>query len=145
MLLESLLAYAHISAILLLAVFLTAKTALLRTELIDARPAEVLARLARADAWLWGSFAAVAATGAARVAWGIKGAGWYGANPLLWAKVALLLAMVAMSRPATVALRRWAGAAPSADAVRAQRRWVMWQAHLMVLGPLFGALLAYGF
>ncbi len=150
MLLESLLAYAHISAILLLAVFLTSKTALMRAELIDGRK-PVLDRLLRLDAWLWGSFCAVGATGLASMVWGPKGWDWTVTNPLLWSKVGLFLLMVGMSVRASLTLRQWVrecrlgGHAPSDDAIRRQRRWLMWQSHVMVLVPLLGVLLASGF
>ncbi|SCC94175.1 conserved membrane hypothetical protein [Thiomonas sp. X19] len=150
MLLESLLAYAHISAILLLAVFLTSKTALMRPEMIEGRKS-VLDRLLRLDDWLWGSFCAVGATGLAYMVWGAKGWGWYVTNPLLWSKVGFFLLMVGMSIRASLNLRHWTrecrlgGRFPSDDAIRRQRRWLMWQSHVMIVIPLFGALLAYGF
>ncbi len=145
MLLESLLAYLHISAILGLAVFLTARVALLRPEVLEQRPL-LLRRLARLDLWCWGAFAAVALSGAARVALGVKGEAWYAHNPLLWTKLALFGAMMLMGLPATRASRRWValGQAPLAE-IAEQRRWLMWQAHVMVLLPLFGVLMAYGY
>ncbi len=150
MLLESLLAYAHISAILLLAVFLTAKTALMRVDVIAGRKS-VLDRLMTLDLWLWASFAAVLATGVARMAWGVKGWAWYAGNPLLWGKVVLFAVMVAMALPQTRTLRRWNlrrvqdDFFPDAEDIRAQRVWLMWQAHVMVVVPLLGALLDYGY
>ena len=144
MILESLLAYAHISAILLVVVFLTSKTALMRPDLLEGRTT-VPQRLWQLDLWLWGSFVAVLATGFARMVWGVKGFGWYAENPLLWSKVALFGLMVLMSVPSSLALQRWRRIPPQAGAIRAQRRWLMWQAHVMVVIPLLGTLLAYGF
>lgn len=150
MLLESLLAYAHISAILLLAVFLTAKTALMRDDVLAGRKS-VLDRLLTLDLWLWGSFAAVLATGVARMVWGDKGWVWYAGNPLLWAKLVLFSIMVLMALPQTWTLRSWHdrlrhdGFLPEAQAIRTQRRWLMWQAHVMVVAPLLGVLLAHGY
>ncbi|MBU6441924.1 MAG: DUF2214 family protein [Betaproteobacteria bacterium] len=145
MILESLLAYLHISAILGLAVFLTARVALLRPEVLEQRPA-LLRRLLRLDLWCWGAFAAVALSGAARVLLGVKGAGWYLHNPLLWTKLVLFAAMVLMGLPSSRACRRWVdlGQAPEPE-IAVQRKWLMWQAHVMVLLPLFGALMAYGY
>ncbi|MBW4048018.1 MAG: DUF2214 family protein [Proteobacteria bacterium] len=143
MILESLLAYAHISAILLVVVFLTSKTALMRPDLLEGGTT-VPERLWQLDLWLWGSFAAVLATGLARMVWGVKGFGWYADNPLLWSKVALLGLMALMSVPSSLALQRWRRIPPQASAIRAQRRWLMWQAHVMVVIPLLGTLLAYG-
>lgn len=150
MLLESLLAYAHISAILLLAVFLTSKTALMRADVIAGRKS-VLDRLLALDLWLWGSFAAVLATGVARMVWGVKGWGWYAGNPLLWAKLALFFLMVLMAVPQTWTLRRWndrqkrEGFLPEVEDIRSQRVWLMWEAHVMVVVPLLGVLLSYGY
>ena len=146
MLLESLLAYLHISAVLGLAVFLTAKVALLRPEVLEGKPL-LLRRLWRLDNWCWGAFAAVALTGLARVMFGVKGWQWYLSNPLLGVKLALFSAMVAMGLPARAMLRRWldAAQAPERAALRSHRRWLMWQAHIMVVLPLFGVLLSYGY
>ena len=146
MLLETLLAYLHISAVLGLVVFLTAKVALLRPEVLAERPL-LLRRLLRLDNWCWASFAAVAATGLSRVLFGVKGAEWYASNPLLWVKLVLFAAMLAMGVPSRAALADWCrqGGIPAPDAIRGQRRWLMWQAHILVLLPLFGALLAYGY
>ncbi len=146
MFVESLLAYVHISAVLGLAVFLTAKVALMRPEVLAERP-PLLARLLRLDNWCWASFAAVALSGLARVLLGVKGPHWYLSNPLLWLKIALFAVMVLMGLPARRALRAWCAVdrVPPADSLRAQRRWLMWQAHIMVLLPLFGVLLAYGY
>lgn len=146
MLLETLLAYLHISAVLGLVVFLTAKVALLRPEVLAGQP-QLLRRVLRMDNWCWASFAAVAVTGVARVLLGVKGADWYAANPVLWVKLALFAAMLAMGVPARIALLRWreASAPPTPEAIRSQRRWLMWQAHILVVLPLFGALLAYGY
>lgn len=150
MMLDALLAYAHISAILLLAVFITSKTALMRPEVIAVRESIVL-RLLRLDRWLWFSFAAVLVTGALWMRWGAKGWIWTASNPLLWAKLALFVAMVGMSLPASRTLLAWQGALelngchPPSQAIRAQRRWLMLQAHLLALVPLLGVLLAHGY
>ncbi len=146
MLLEALLAFAHISSVLLLVVFLSAKTAVLHADVAGPRPGVAwLARLRRLDGWTWVGFTAIAVSGAARVLWGAKGWHWYVANPLLWVKIALFAAMVAMAPGASRELARWQDVAAGADALRAHRKRLMWQAHLMVLIPLFGCLLAYGF
>ena len=149
MLRDALLLYLHISAILGLTVFLTAKTSHCRGNAIDRA---ALARMRRIDAWIWGSFAAVLLTGAALVAWGVKGSDWLLHNPLLWTKIALLGAMMAMAVPSTRRLAAWtrgAGGAlpwvaPDAE-VRRERRWLMLQSHLMVIVPLFATLLSHGF
>ena len=130
MLLDALLAYAHISAVLLLAVFLTSQTALSRIEVIEGRKAALL-RLQSLDRWLWASLVAVLATGLAWMLWGAKGWAWDVSNPLLWAKLALFLVIAGMAVPQRRVLRGWlathalTGQFPAADAIRRQRRWLM--------------------
>ena len=148
MLRAALLGYAHVSAILLLSVFISAQTALLHAAVFDAHAA-LLQRLRRIEVWLWGSFAAVAATGAAHVFLGLRAWQSFALDWLLWVKLALFALMLAMAVAGSRTLRAWQrrGATPFADTaeLRAQRRWVMWQAHVMVLLPLFGMLLAHGY
>lgn len=148
MLRAALLGYAHVSAILLLTVFVSAQTAVLNAA--QHAPGDaLLRRLLRLDAWLWGSFAAVFATGAAHVFLGLRAWQSFAFDALLWGKLALFAAMLAMAVAASRTLRRWQrrGATPFADTaeLRAQRRWLMWQAHLMVVLPLLGMLLAHGY
>ncbi len=149
MLTDALLLYVHLSAMIGLVVFLTAKTSLTRVGGIDAM---VLARLRRLDAWVWFSFAAVLASGVALVVWGVKGPQWLLHNPLLWAKIVLLALMAAMSLPSARRLRQWsqravhgAAWAPDAAEIARERRWLMAQSHIMVIIPLLATLLSHGF
>lgn len=147
MTLEALLAYAHIVAILALVSFLASEAALCRPQWLNV---EVVRRLSRLDLYYLGAAMAVLFTGAARVVWGMKGMGWYGGQPLLYGKVVLYLAIGLCSLPSTRAFQRWRrqvnanGALPPADEVRAARRWVMLQAHLLVIPPLLAVMLARG-
>jgi putative membrane protein len=147
MLLESLLAYAHIASILGLVVFLTSEAALCRMEWINAA---VVHRLVRVDVLYLVSAVAVLATGIARTAWGMKGMGWYWTQPLLHAKLGLFVVIGLMSAVPTRAFLRWrrelatTGALPSEPEVRRARRWVMIEAHLLLLVPLLAAFLARG-
>ena len=84
MILEALLAYAHFAAILTLVVFMTSQAALCRPQWLNA---DVVRRLGRVDRIYWGAFAAVLASGAARMAWGVKGFGWYASQPLMQLKI----------------------------------------------------------
>lgn len=147
MLTEALLAYAHFVAILSLVVFVTSEAALCRVEWLNAA---VVRRLAVVDRILVGAAIAVLLTGLARTWLGAKGTGWYWHQPLLHLKVTLYVVGALLSIKPTRAFRRWRraldapGALPPEAEVRAVRRLVMAQAHLLVVIPLFAALLARG-
>ncbi|QIL45129.1 DUF2214 family protein [Acidovorax sp. HDW3] len=145
--LEALLAYGHILAILMAVTFLASETALCRAEWMNAA---VVERLVRLDL-LWGiSALCVLASGLARSYWGMKGADWYWAQPLLHAKLTLFVLVALLSLLPTRRFLQWrrtlraTGALPSAEALRATRRLVMIEAHALVLLPLLGVLLARG-
>ena len=147
MLLESLLAYAHFVAILSVVVFITSEAALCRAEWLNAA---VVRRLARVDVIYLVAALAVLATGLARTWWGMKGLGWYWQQPLLHLKLTLFVVIGLISIQPTLAFRRWVrqldthGTLPDASEVSRVRRLVMIQAHIMVLIPLAGSLLARG-
>ncbi|QLP99766.1 MAG: DUF2214 family protein [Burkholderiaceae bacterium] len=148
MMLEALLAYAHLTAILALVVFLSSEAALCRSEWLNAA---VLRRLVRVDLIYGLSALLVLATGLLRVYWGAKGSAWYWANPLLHVKLTLFVLIAGLSVPPTLAFRRWRraldahGRLPEAAEVARVRRLVMWQAHLMPLIPLAAVFLARGY
>lgn len=147
MILESILAYLHIAAILTIVVFMTSLAALCRPKWFNA---EVVRRLTRVDQIYWGAWVAVVATGAARMIWGFKGLAWYAGQPLLWAKIALFVVIALLTLPASRELWRWrreldaTGALPAMERVDAARRWVMIAAHLFLLIPLAAVFLARG-
>ena len=91
------------------------------------------------------------ATGLARTWWGMKGAAWYWAQPLLHAKVTLLVVIGLLSIVPTVRFVRWrralraSGALPSDDALRSTRRLVMIETHLVAVIPLAAVFLARGY
>lgn len=144
-LIESLLAYAHFIAILALVVFVASEAALCRHEWINAA---AVRRLARIDRIYVFAAIAVLATGAARTLWGVKGFDWYWSQPLLWAKLGLFVAIGLLSIKPTRAFVRWRRAIdagrtlPTDNEIRAVRRWIMIQAHLLLLVPLAAVLLA---
>lgn len=145
--LEALLAYAHLLAILTLVVFLSSEAALCRVEWLNAA---VVERLARVDLIYGIASLLVLATGVARTLLGAKGALWYWSQPLLYAKLGLFVAVGLLSIGPTRTFVRWrralrsSGALPAADEIRATRRRVMVQAHLVALIPLAAVLLARG-
>ena len=147
MLQETLLAYAHYIAIFSLIVFLTSEAALCRPEWLNAA---VVHRLGRLDLLYLLAAILVLATGLARTHWGIKGMGWYWHQPLLHAKVGVFVVIGLLSLKPTFAFIRWrkaeraTGALPDAAEVRQVRRWIMVQAHLLLILPLLGAMLARG-
>jgi len=148
MVLESILAYLHLLAILTLVVFLASEAALCRSDWLNAK---AIARLGKLDLVYGIAALAVLATGVARIVWGVKGPGYYGANWLLHAKVGLFVLMALISIKPSLTIRRWvraqrAGSALPADAeVRSTRRLIMVQAHLLPLIPLAATFLARGF
>ena len=144
---EALLAYAHILAFLMAATFLASETALCRKEWMNAAAVE---RLARVDMLYGISALLVLATGLARIAWGVKGSAWYWGQPLLHAKITLLVMMLGLALLARRRYLRWRqtldtqGSLPAESDLRGTRRLVMWAAHLMVLVPLLAVFLARG-
>ena len=145
MLTEALLAFFHISAILGVVVFLTSEATLCRTEWMNA---EIVRRLVRVDRIYLVAAITLLLTGLARATWGVKGAGWYWQQPLLHLKLGTFVLIGLMSIKPTLLFLRWrrqldaTGALPPDHEVRSARRWMMIEAHLMVLVPLAASLLA---
>ncbi|MCC7288007.1 MAG: DUF2214 family protein [Burkholderiaceae bacterium] len=144
---EAVLAYLHLMAVLSWVVFIAASTALAREDWFNAA---TLARLAKVDRIAAAGALAVFVTGAARVAWGIKGAAWYLEQPLLWGKVALWLVMVLGGLSASRRIQAWqrasvaAGALPAAADVIAVRRRLIAASHLIIVVPILAVCLARG-
>jgi putative membrane protein len=92
----------------------------------------------------------VLAAGLARAWWGVKGAGWYWSQPLLHFKLTLFIAIGLMSLKPSMSFLRWrrkllaTGELPPPEEVRAARRWVMIETHLLGLLLLAAVLLARG-
>ena len=148
MTLESLLAYAHLLAILTMVVFLASEAALCRVEWLNAA---VVERLGKIDMVYGISAGLVLLTGLARVFLGSKGAAWYAHNPLLYLKLAMFLAIGLISIKPTLMFVRWrrtlraSGALPDALEIKKARRLVMVQAHILPFIPLAAVFLARGF
>ena len=144
---EALLAYGHLACILAWVVFITSEAALLRSEWLNGA---VLARLLQVDRILQACWVALLLSGVARASFGLKGAGWYWGQPLLHLKLSLLVLLgVAMWRGRRRYrdwLARWQQhqQLPEPAEVQQARRRVMAVAHLMLVIPLLGVLLARG-
>ncbi|WP_416760076.1 DUF2214 family protein [Roseateles sp. So40a] len=147
MTLEALLAGLHIVAILSLVVFLASQAALCRGEWMNAA---VVRRLSRLDMIYGLTAVAVLLTGFARTWWGMKGLGWYWHQPLLHFKFGMFVVIGLISIKPTLTYRRWlkaldgTGALPAESEIRATRRLVMVQAHLLILIPIAAVMLARG-
>ena len=147
MTLEAILASAHLVAILALVTFMSSQAALCRIEWMNAA---VVERLVRLDVIYQISMATLVVSGVARIFWGIKGASWYLTQPMLHAKLTLLVVMIALSVPPTLAFRRWrsalrtSGALPAAAEVRSARRLIMVQSHLLPVVAVIAVFWARG-
>lgn len=148
MILESILAFLHISAILALVVFITSEAAICRPEWMNR---DIVERLVTIDRIYGIAAITVLATGLLRVYLGIKGQGWYWGNWLLHLKITLFVVVALISIKPTLRFGRWrkelraSGALPSPDEVRSVRKLVMLQAHVIPLIPLAAVFLARGF
>lgn len=148
MILESILAFLHLSAIFTLIVFLTSEAALCRSDWMNAT---IVERLVKVDRIYGIAAVTVLATGLARIYFGIKGADWYWTNWLLHVKLAMFIATAALSIRPTLTFLRWrqalraTGALPDPQEVTRTRRIVMVQAHIVPLIPLAAVFLARGF
>ena len=147
MITDALLAYLHFSAIFILFAFLTAEAMVLRNPL-DAVAVKLIARI---DIWYFAAAFLTLASGVARLVWGVKGAGFYTANPMFHAKALLFIAVASLSVPPTMQYLRWtkrvradpAYLVPETERTSA-RRLVMIELHVASLLPLFAVLMARG-
>jgi putative membrane protein len=148
MILDAILQYLHISAILALVVFISSEAALCRPQWMNA---QVVERLAVVDRLYGIAAGVVLATGLVRVYFGTKGASWYWHNWLLHVKLTLFIVVGLISIVPTIRFIRWKkalqadGSLPSEEEVRKARKLVMLQAHIIPVIPLAAAFLARGF
>ena len=145
--LEPMLAFLHISAVLALVVFASSEAALCRAEWMNAA---VVERLVRVNAIGWVASAVLLLSGLARMVWGDKGWAWLASNPLLHLKLALFAVVLVLAVQPARRYRRWhralqaGGGLPPTAEIRAARRSVMIQTHLIALIPLAAVFLARG-
>ena len=147
MTLEAVLASAHLVAILALVTFMSSQAALCRIEWMNAA---VVERLVRLDVIYQITVVTLLASGLARIFWGIKGSAWYWSQPLLHAKLTLVLVMLLLSIAPTLAFRRWRralranGSLPGAVEVRKARRLIMVQSHILPVVAVLAVFWARG-
>lgn len=141
---DLLLAAGHHLAAFTLAAVLCGQWLLLRLPL---RP-DTLRLLARSDLLYGLAAGAVLGLGGARVMWDgtAKGAVFYAASPLFWAKLAVFAAIGLLSVLPTLRFRRWVRQpqAPLPDQVAAVRRCVTAEVLLLPVLPVLAAALARG-
>lgn len=147
MFLESLLAWLHFLAIFLLVTALATQAVLLRPDLTP----DTVRRLARYDRLYLVAAVAVLVTGVLRLVLGAKGADFLMPNPWFHAKIGLFVVIGLISIIPTTAFLRWtrharadAAYVPDAAQIKRARRYVMIEAHLLILLPLFAAMMARG-
>jgi putative membrane protein len=144
---DGLLAYAHFIAVFGVGAHLALDFAWLRGSLDSAS----VARLARADKSYLAALGAALVTGGLRLAFGIQGWGFYGANPIFYAKLVAFVVICLLSIQPALVFVRWArqakrdpAFAPAPHAVARVRRWVLAELLLFSLIPLLAVLMARG-
>ena len=147
MLLDALLSYAHFVFAFILFGALAGEAFVLRL----AQNAASLRLLVRMDMFYGLSALGVIAAGLARVFYGVRGAAFYGGEPFFWAKLAVFAAVGIISIWPTMRFLSWRraligdeGFVPPEAEVKAMRRLVMIELHLLALVPLFAAFMARG-
>jgi len=147
MLTDAVLAFLHFLAIFVLITLMAAEAVVLRP---DITPATVR-RLSLYDGFYFLSAMAVLATGLARLFYGAKGVDFYLHNPWFHAKMTVFVIIALCSLPPTFAFSRWRKQArhlpdfvPTPAEIKKARRWVMIEAHLVILLPLCAVMMARG-
>lgn len=144
MLTDALLAWLHYQAIFLLIVALTVEAFLLRPDI----QSPAISRLLNYDRIYLASAILVVITGGLHLAFGVKELAFYMSNPWFYTKIAVFIAIGLCSIPPTFfsELKKTAklhpGLLPDNAAIKRARRWIMLEAHLIILLPLFTALIA---
>jgi putative membrane protein len=147
MLTDALLAFFHFLAIFVLITLMAAEAVVLRPDLTPA----TVRRLSIYDGVYFLSAMAVLATGLLRLFYGAKGADFYLHNPWFHAKITVFVVIALCSLPPTFAISRWRKQSrklpdfvPSPSEIKKARRWVMIEAHLLILLPLCAVMMARG-
>lgn len=115
---------------------------------VNAQTARLLVRV---DLFYGASSVLIILAGVSRVVWGVKGWGYYQAEPFFWAKIATFAIIGIISIWPTRTFMRWLKSAnadpnfiaPEAE-VKSMRRLVMVETHAVALLLLFASLMARG-
>ncbi|HEV8261509.1 MAG TPA: DUF2214 family protein, partial [Burkholderiales bacterium] len=144
---EVLVVYLHFAAMILIAVFLAIEFLICVPGLVRER----VKLLARVDLLYLIAAVLALASGAARLVWFGKGAGFYLHNPVFYIKLALFVAVGLISVPPTMHYLRWlrmletgAGAVAADFEVLRARRYVLAELVLFAFIPLLAVLMARG-
>jgi putative membrane protein len=123
--------------------------AILATELALVRPgigADRVGRLAAIDSIYGGLAGLIVVVGFARVFWGAKGSEFFLTNHWFWAKMVTFVAIGLLSIPPTRRFLRWRNQqrkepafVPDASEIQAARRFLHFEALLLVLLLIFAA------
>ncbi|WP_354683974.1 DUF2214 family protein [Cupriavidus necator] len=147
MLTDAILAFLHFLAIFVLITLMAAEAVVLRPEITPA----AVRRLSLYDLFYFLSAMVVLGTGVLRLFYGAKGLDFYLHNPWFHAKVGVFVLIALCSLPPTFAIARWRKQArtlrdyvPPPSELKAARRWVMIEAHLLILLPLCAVMMARG-
>lgn len=125
---------------------------MLMAEMVLVRPgmsAQDAAKVARLDAGYGATAVLVIVAGVLRVAYGVKGADYYLANPWFWAKMACFALIALLSIPPTLRFLGWrrsqrndASFVPAAAEVESARRFLRFEVLLIVPLVAFAAAMA---
>jgi putative membrane protein len=141
MLLDAILSFLHFTFAFILVGALSAEAFVLRLQ-VDERVTRLLLRI---DVFYGIAAVGVIVAGVCRVFFGTAGAAYYAAQPFFWAKMAAFAGIGIISIWPTRAFIGWVKNGPPDEAgVKRIKRLVMTELHLLVLVPLFAALMARG-
>jgi putative membrane protein len=142
------LASTHHLAVFALVALFAAEFALLRPGLSRAR----INQLAKVDAAYGAVAGVVIVVGIIRVIFGAVGWEYYVGNHAFWGKMGAFLIMGLLTIPPTMAFRRWVKAgegmpdfAPPSAEIASSRRFLHLQAGVLLLIPIFAAMMARGY
>jgi len=146
--LDLVLAIGHHLAVLTLVGAMAAEFVLLRPGLDGV----AVRRLARLDAVFGMAALLVVVVGIMRLYWGAAGPDYYLSNHAFWGKMAAFAAVGLLSISPTVAFSRWRkalgrdpGFLPTEGEVRRQRRFLHAELGILILIPIFAAMMARGY